>query len=84
MTGFGANGEESTVRPGALVHIPGGTTHRFKVGEGGAETLSVTSRAGAADFFTAISRDANRNVPGFDDIIRIAAEHDNMIVLPTS
>jgi quercetin dioxygenase-like cupin family protein len=79
---FGANGEESTAGPGTLVHIPGGTTHWFKVGEGGAEMLSITSKAGASDFFTAISRDANGNVPGFGDILRIAAEHDNTIVLP--
>lgn len=79
---FGANGEESTVGPGTLVHIPGGTTHWFKVSEGGAEMLSITSKAGAADFFTAISRDADGTVPGFEDIIRIAAEHDSTIVLP--
>jgi quercetin dioxygenase-like cupin family protein len=81
---FGANGEDSTAHPGTLVHIPGGTTHWFKIGEGGAEMLSITSKAGAADFFTAISRDANGNVPGFPEILRIAAAHDNTIVLPTS
>ena len=26
---FGANGEETTVKPGTLVHIPAGTTHWF-------------------------------------------------------
>ena len=79
---FGANGEESTARPGTLVHIPGGTTHWFKVGEGGADMLSITSKAGASDFFRAISRDGNGNVPGFEDIVRIAAAHGNTIVLP--
>lgn len=81
---FGANGEESTVHPGTLVHIPGGTTHWFKMGAGGAEMLSITSKVGAASFFSAISRDEDGNAPGFEDIIRIAAEHNATIVLPTS
>lgn len=79
---FGANGEESTVGPGTLVHIPGGTTHWFKVGDDGAEMLSITSNAGASAFFTAISRDPAGNVPSFDDVIRIAAAHGSTIVLP--
>lgn len=36
---FGADAEEATVGPGTLVHIPGGTTHWFRLGEGGAEML---------------------------------------------
>jgi quercetin dioxygenase-like cupin family protein len=79
---FGANGEETTVSPGTLVHIPGGTTHWFKVGDGGAEMLSITSTAGASAFFTAISRDSAGNVPSFEDVIRIAASHGSTIVVP--
>ena len=79
---FGANGQEATVGPGALVHIPGGTTHWFRLGEGGSEMLSITSRAGAADFFTGISRDSVGDAPGFEDIVRIAASHEATILTP--
>ena len=81
---FGADGEETTAGPGTLVHIPGGTTHWFKVGDGGAQMLSITSRAGASAFFTAISRDGSGNAPGLEDIIRIAAAHESTILLPPS
>jgi quercetin dioxygenase-like cupin family protein len=81
---FGANGRETTVNPGTLVHVPGGVTHWFKVGEGGAEMLSITSTSGASGFFTAISRDDDGNVPSFEDVIRIAATHGSTIELPPS
>lgn len=79
---FGADGEESTAAPGTLVHVPGGTTHWFKAGEGGAEMLSITSPAGAAAFFTAISRDGSGKVPDFEEVIRIAASHGSTILVP--
>lgn len=81
---FAANGEETKASPGTLVHVPGGVTHSFKVGDGGAEMLSITSKAGASGFFTAISRDSDGNVPAFEDVIRIAATHGSTIVLPPS
>lgn len=79
---FGAGGQESTVGTGTLVHIPGGTTHWFRVGEGGAEMLSVTSPAGAAGFFAAISRDNAGDAPDVGDLIRIAASHGATILPP--
>ena len=79
---FGADDKEATAGPGTLVHIPGGTTHWFKVGDGGAEMLSITSKAGAAAFFTAISRDSAGNVPSFEEVLRIAASHGNTILPP--
>jgi quercetin dioxygenase-like cupin family protein len=79
---FGADGQEATVGPGAFVHIPGGTTHWFRLGGGGSEMLSITSRAGAAGFFTGISRDSAGDAPGFEDIVRIAASHQATILPP--
>lgn len=78
---FGADGEESTVGPGTLVHIPGGTTHWFRLGDGGAEMLSVTSQEGAASFFTALSR-VSQQAASFDDIIRTAAAHGATVLPP--
>ncbi len=80
---FGADGEESTVGAGSLVHLPGGTTHWFRLGEGGAEMLSVTSPAGASGFFEGISRKDDGDAPDFEAIIRTAAAHGATIVPPS-
>jgi quercetin dioxygenase-like cupin family protein len=79
---FGADEHETTVGPGTLVHLPGGTTHWFRLGEGGAEMLSVTSPSGAAAFFTAISRDGEQDAPDFGALVRTAAEHGATILPP--
>lgn len=79
---FGSGDQESTVGTGALVHIPGGTTHWFRVGEGGAEVLSITSPSGAAGFFRAISRDSAGDAPDLESLIRIAAAHGATILPP--
>jgi quercetin dioxygenase-like cupin family protein len=81
---FGADGHESTVGPRTFVHIPGGTTHWFRFGEGGGEMLSITSPAGAAAFFTAISRDSTGETPDLGDLVRIAAAHGGTILPPPS
>jgi quercetin dioxygenase-like cupin family protein len=79
---FGAGGEESTVGQGTLVHIPGSTPHWFRLGEGGAEMLSITSPAGASGFFAAISRDSVGDAPELHDLVRIAAAHGATILPP--
>ncbi len=79
---FGADGGESTVGPGTFVHIPGGTTHWFRLGEGGAEVLSLTSPSGAAAFFASISRDSTGTSPDLADLIQIAAAHGGTILPP--
>jgi quercetin dioxygenase-like cupin family protein len=80
---FGAGDQESTAGPGTFVHIPGGTTHWFRLGAGGAEMVSFTSHEGAAGFFTAISRDHLPDGAELADIIRIAAEHRSTVLPPT-
>jgi quercetin dioxygenase-like cupin family protein len=79
---FGADGQESTVGPGSFVHIPAGTTHWFRLGESGAEMLSLTSPSGAAAFFAGISRESLGDTPEVDELVRIAAAHGATIVLP--
>lgn len=81
---FGAGGEESTLEAGSFVHIPGGTTHSFRLGAGGAEMLSFTSHEGAAGFFRAISRSELPPEAGLADIIRIAAAHGATVLPPSS
>jgi len=49
---FGIGTESMTAAPGTLVHLPAGTTHWFRFGQGGAEMISLTSRLGASKLFT--------------------------------
>jgi quercetin dioxygenase-like cupin family protein len=79
---FGADDQEAIAGPGTLVHIPGGTTHWFRLGEGGADMLSITSPGGAAGFFTAISRDNVGDAPDLAELVRIAASHGATILPP--
>ena len=79
---FGADGQDTTVGAGTLVHIPGGTTHWFRLGEGGSEMLSITSPAGAAAFFRGISRDGEQDAPDLEALVRIAASHGATILPP--
>ena len=79
---FGAGELEATATQGTLVHVPAGTTHWFRLGEGGAEMLSVTSRVGAADFFADVAQSFATNGPDFDALVRIARSHDTTVHPP--
>ena len=46
-----------TAAPGTLVHLPAGTIHWFRFGEGGGEMISMTSRLGASEMFTEMARE---------------------------
>ena len=39
---FSISGQEMTAKAGALVHLPAGTLHEFKIGENGAKMISIT------------------------------------------
>ena len=40
---------------GCFVHVPANTVHSFRFGAGGGAMVSVTSQAGAADFFAEVA-----------------------------
>jgi quercetin dioxygenase-like cupin family protein len=42
--------------PGCFVHVPGGTVHSFRFGEGGAAMVSITSAPGASEFFAQLAQ----------------------------
>jgi quercetin dioxygenase-like cupin family protein len=52
-----------TLVPGSLVHIPAGTTHRFRFGKGGGEMVSMTSRLGASQMFADFDREISPDNP---------------------
>ncbi len=82
---FGVEGDESLVAsPGTLVHIPGGSTHWFRFGPGGGQMISMTSRAGAAAFFTEVDREVSPTEPDFGTLLRVASSHGLTVPLPAS
>jgi quercetin dioxygenase-like cupin family protein len=72
---FGFGDQAGTAAAGALVHVPGGTVHWFRFGRGGAEMVTMTSRAGAAKFFTDVAREIAPTDPDLGKLAAIAARH---------
>jgi quercetin dioxygenase-like cupin family protein len=82
---FGVEGQDDSLAPpGTLVHIPGGSTHWFRFGPGGGEMISMTSRAGAAAFFTDIDREVSPTEPDFGTLLRVATSHGLTVPLPAN
>jgi len=80
---FGIDADQDLVaRPGTLVHIPGGTTHWFRFGAGGGAMVSVTSRAGASEFFTQVDHEVSPTEPDLGALVGIAAAHGLTIPIP--
>ena len=70
--------------PGTLVHVPAGTTHWFRFGTVGGAMLSVTSRAGAAEFFTDVARNVSPIEPDLGELVGIAAAHGLTVPMPAN
>ena len=68
-------GGEQMATAGTLAHIPAGTTHCFRIGEGGAVMLSITSRSGAAAFFAAVAAQVSPTEPDLAALVTVAAAH---------
>jgi uncharacterized protein (TIGR03086 family) len=79
---FEVAGTEQTVGAGATVFIPGGTMHCFRLGDGGAEALSITSRHGAASVFAAIDEQVSPDAPDLATFVSIALAHGIDVPLP--
>jgi quercetin dioxygenase-like cupin family protein len=72
---FGIGEESRTGLPGTLVHIPAGTVHWFRFGQGGGEMLSMTSRLGASKLFTDMARELPSVNPDLGQLAEIGARH---------
>jgi quercetin dioxygenase-like cupin family protein len=82
---FGVDGDDNRLAPpGALVHIPGGSTHWFQFGPGGGEMISMMSRAGAAAFFTDIDHDVSPSQPDPGTVLKVATAHGLTLPLPAN
>jgi quercetin dioxygenase-like cupin family protein len=73
---FGVSGKDDTVGiAGTLVHVPAGTTHWFRFGEGGGAMLSVTSREAASHFFAECHASLDAKAPDLGRLVEIGAKH---------
>lgn len=66
---FSVAGETTRVEAGALVYVPGGTTHAFTYGPGGATMLEVTGEGSTA---AGMFGDFATEMPGEIDITKVS------------
>jgi quercetin dioxygenase-like cupin family protein len=72
---FGIEEKEMVARPGTLVHLPAGTMHWFRFGEGGGEMISMTSREAASRMFTDLDREISPENPDLRKLAEIGARY---------
>lgn len=72
---FGIEEKEMVARPGTLVHLPAGTMHWFRFGEGGGEMISMTSREAASRMFTDLDREISPENPDLGKLAEIGMRH---------
>jgi hypothetical protein len=68
--------------PGTLVHLPAGTMHWFRYGQGGGEMISMTSREAASHFFTDVHRAISPEAPDLQKFLEIAKRHQLTFAAP--
>ena len=78
---FGIGEDKLVAVPGTLVHLPAGTTHWFRFGEGGGQMVSMTSRLGASRMFTDIDREISPTRPDLEKLIGVGARHGLAVAL---
>lgn len=77
---LGVGEQQSVATPGTLVHVPGGSTHWFRFGEGGGAVLAITSKGNAAEMFTEYDTGINWSALDRDKLIAVAAKHGQTIL----
>jgi quercetin dioxygenase-like cupin family protein len=72
---FGIGPDATTATAGTLVHLPAGTVHWFRFGEGGGEMVSMTSRLGASKMFADMAREVSPVNPDLVKLTEVGARH---------
>lgn len=72
---FGVGDESTRGTPGTFVHLPAGTAHWFRFGEGGGEMISMTSRLGASKMFADFAREVAPVNPDLGKLAAVGARH---------
>ncbi len=79
---FGVGDKDMIAEPGTLVHLPAGTMHWFRFGNGGGEMISMTSREAASHFFTEVDREISPEAPDIPKLVEVANQHHLTIAPP--
>jgi quercetin dioxygenase-like cupin family protein len=74
--------QQVVARAGSLVHLPGGTVHKFRFGEGGGQMISVSGRLALEPMFEQIDREISPESPDIERLVAISAAHQSLIQLP--
>ena len=78
----GVDGVEALSQAGSFIHVPGGSTHWFQFGKGGAAMLSMTSKGNASKMFTDFASGISWDNPDRDKLIALAAQYGQIILKP--
>jgi quercetin dioxygenase-like cupin family protein len=79
---FSIDGAEQTALTGTLVHLPAGTLHAFRMCQGGAAMVSITSRLGASSMFAELDREIAPDQPDIAKLVAIATGHGLTVAEP--
>jgi len=71
----GVDGVEALVQAGIFIHVPGGSTHWFKFGDGGAAMISMTPQGNASKMFTDFAHGISWDNPDPEKLIELAAQY---------
>lgn len=74
--------QQLVARAGALVHLPAGTVHSFRFGEGGGQMFNIGSREALEPLFEHLDREISPASPDLKRLVAISAEHQSMILVP--
>ena len=78
---IGIGSDTIRASPGTLVHLPAGTVHWFRFGQGGGGMYSMTSRLGASKMFTEMAREVAPENPDIEKLTEIVARHGARLAL---
>lgn len=82
---FMCGGENAICTAGSLVHVPAGTVHAFRYGQGGGEMLEITGRrSNAVQMFTALDREIPPGPPDVTKVIQVPGEHGVKVTFEAS
>jgi len=77
-------GDESVLcGPGAIAHVPAGTSHWFRFETDG-EMISVTSRRGASEFFADVDSAISRGPLDLEKTLAVAERHGLTVFAPAA
>ena len=80
---FGVGDKDMIAEPGTLVHLPAGTMHWFRYGQGGGEMITMTSPEAASHYFADVDRAISPEAPDVRKFVEIAKQHKLTFAAPS-